>query len=152
MVSSSIAQEQSKWDKLKSPHKNRSQPQSTHLQRAFNNVMMEQGEDVDNYINRVANYMMNWTMEAQGSERPRCVLPLLRASHPPTSTSCIFLDNQTCTFTIESVRNSIIRFDAMESLGKGLLALTSRVWRPKTKTCCSFWKDCGHVAENHCTI
>eukprot|EP00963_Diacronema_lutheri_P006676 scaffold586_cov323-Pavlova_lutheri.AAC.1 len=43
------------WDKLESFYKDRSQSRLTHLQRAFNNVMMEQGEDADNYINRVAN-------------------------------------------------------------------------------------------------
>ena len=57
------------------------------------------------------------------------------------------LDNQTCTFTIESVRNSILRFDATESLGKGLSAVTVSTHKPKSKKFCSFCNKYGHTLK-----
>eukprot|EP00963_Diacronema_lutheri_P005106 scaffold374_cov418-Pavlova_lutheri.AAC.1 len=136
------------WDKLECFYKDRSQSRLTHLKRAFNNVMMEQGEDVDNYINRVANLVDELNENgAEISEVATCTA--IVAGLPPSYKHLMhILDNQTCTFTIESVRNSILRFDATESLGKGLSAVTLSDQRPKPKKFCSFCKKYGHVVKN----
>jgi len=136
------------WDKLESLYKDRSQSQLTHLKRAFNNIMMEQGEDVDNYINRVANLVDELNENgAEISEAATCTA--IVAGLPPSYKHLMhILDNQTCTFTIESVRNSILRFDATESLGKGLSAVTVSTQKPKSKKFCSFCNKYGTPSRN----